>query len=349
MGLVSKPRNCTLSLAESIYKMPISRQKSCLACRAAKARCSRDQSCSRCVERGLVCDYSHRFSRPTPYSRPLEQVLRTGHSDPGNVDPSPEYIGDFIPADKEPRRPLIPSPDPLRESSSNDTSPPVFGRDADQEPWQSAGWLSSDQLGLSADLWPEILLQESSEDASDRITTRQFAETLDKLPNVQSGPFTNLDHCIQHQSNPFARLSNTELEESSFGRNRVFTILGSRCRTVSGTQFDVLAKPKRAITSSSFLTTQVLLSQIREFPNMLLKERLPPFIYPNCVLDDQRTGACVENEMHTCLPQSLAICATVVRLSLARNRQNSSFVTKIILQEQRRLIDDVRAFTTLRH
>lgn len=325
--------------------MPISRQKSCLACRAAKARCSRDHSCSRCVERGLVCDYGHRLSQHTPYSRPIEQVLRTGHSGPEKVDPVPERIGDFIPADKEPRG-RIPSPDPLRESSSKDTSSPIFGRGIVQEPWQSADWLTNDQLGLNADVWPEILLPESSEDVSERITTRQWAETPDNAPDIQSGPSINLDDCSQYHSNPFDRLSNTEMEESSFGRNRVFTILGSRYRTVSGTQFDVLAKPKRAITSSSFLTTQVLLSQVREFPNMLLKEILPPFIYPNCVLDDQRPGACVENEMHTCLPECLAICATVVRLSLARNKQNSSFVTKIILQEQRRLIDDVSAPTT---
>lgn len=38
--------------------MPISRKKSCVPCRAAKARCNLATICSRCSERGLQCRYS---------------------------------------------------------------------------------------------------------------------------------------------------------------------------------------------------------------------------------------------------------------------------------------------------
>ncbi|KAF7564006.1 hypothetical protein G7046_g92 [Stylonectria norvegica] len=49
--------------------MPISRKKSCVRCRAAKARCSLTHPrCTRCVGRGLRCDYAEQAPRFAPYS-----------------------------------------------------------------------------------------------------------------------------------------------------------------------------------------------------------------------------------------------------------------------------------------
>ncbi|ETS73287.1 hypothetical protein PFICI_14892 [Pestalotiopsis fici W106-1] len=305
--------------------MPISRRKSCFECRAAKARCSRDPNCFRCVERGLNCDYM--LPRPTPYSRPADDTPpQTGYIRPGNVDQA--TVSNEVP---------LPAGNP---TSSFDVDPEL-----PLEQWPSSGWLRDSPLGSElGDLWQEAptpLMPMG--DSSQRITSQLLEMINEDQPDSRFACFKDLD---QQQPSPFAQMVNTQLDESSFGRNHVFSILGNKCRTVSGTQFDMLAKPKRAITSSSFLTTQVLLSQVREYPSMLLSERLPPFIYPDCVLNGQRTDACIENGMHVCLPKPLAICATVVQLSSSRNRQNSSFVTKIILEEQGRLMDGVESFDT---
>lgn len=47
-------------------RMPISRKKSCSACRDARARCNQTwPSCFRCSSRGLVCEYDKHGARPT--------------------------------------------------------------------------------------------------------------------------------------------------------------------------------------------------------------------------------------------------------------------------------------------
>lgn len=47
--------------------MPIPRKKSCVQCRAAKARCSLAVPCERCSERGLNCEYGSAAPRLEPY------------------------------------------------------------------------------------------------------------------------------------------------------------------------------------------------------------------------------------------------------------------------------------------
>lgn len=313
--------------------MPISRRKSCLECRAAKARCSRDPTCFRCVERGLTCNYGPTLPRSTPYSRPADYTSRIGHMVSENVDQVTGPLADPAPADNE-RRP--PSGSDSIDSYDMDPAP-------DQERWPRGVWLSDNQFIAGIDsTWSEDLIPVlPTEDTFRRFTAQPVEPMNEGQSDSRFGRFRDGDLFNHQQPGPFARIANTQLAESSFGRNHVFSILGNNCRMVSGTQFDIIAKPKRAITGSSFLTTQVLLSQVREYPGMLLSDRLPPFIYPNCVLNGKRIEACVEDGMHICLSKPLTVCATVVQLSSSRNRQNSSYVTNLILKEQTRLMDAV--------
>ncbi|RDL34476.1 uncharacterized protein BP5553_07604 [Venustampulla echinocandica] len=55
--------------------MPISRQKSCMHCRRAKARCNLANVCSRCIDRGLQCSYAPFSKTAVPVSRPEEPLL----------------------------------------------------------------------------------------------------------------------------------------------------------------------------------------------------------------------------------------------------------------------------------
>ena len=250
-----------------------------------------------------------------------------------NVDQVTGPLADPAPADNE-RRP--PSGSDSIDSYDMDPAP-------DQERWPRGVWLSDDQFIAGIDsTWSEDLIPVlPTEDTFRRFTAQPVEPMNEGQSDSRFGRFRDGDLFNHQQPGPFARIANTQLAESSFGRNHVFSILGNNCRMVSGTQFDMIAKPKRAITGSSFLTTQVLLSQVREYPSMLLSDRLPPFIYPNCVLNGKRIEACVEDGMHICLSKPLTVCASVVQLSSSRNRQNSSYVTNLILKEQTRLMDAV--------
>lgn len=73
--------------------MPISRKKACTRCRAAKARCSLTiPQCSRCVERGLRCEYDkHHSGASHPLSTSMDTTLvpaETRHlnEEPGFAD-----------------------------------------------------------------------------------------------------------------------------------------------------------------------------------------------------------------------------------------------------------------------
>ena len=68
--------------------MPISRKKSCVPCRAAKARCNLARLCARCSERGLQCKYADDaigLSGPniTPHAEltPLDEIGETDMHD----------------------------------------------------------------------------------------------------------------------------------------------------------------------------------------------------------------------------------------------------------------------------
>ncbi|KAF7540272.1 hypothetical protein G7054_g1457 [Neopestalotiopsis clavispora] len=241
--------------------MPISRRKSCLECRAAKARCSRDPTCFRCVERGLTCNYGPTLPRSTPYSRPADYTSRIGHMVSENVDQVTGPLADPAPADNERRPPL--GSDSI-DSYDMDPAP-------DQERWPRGVWLSDDQFIAGIDsTWSEDLIPVlPTEDTFRRFTAQPVEPMNEGQSDSRFGRFRDGDLFNHQQPGPFARIANTQLAESSFGRNHVFSILGNNCRMVSGTQFDIIAKPKRAITGSSFLTTQVLLSQVREYPTSL--------------------------------------------------------------------------------
>lgn len=55
--------------------MPISRKKSCIHCRRAKARCNLASTCSHCVDRGLQCSYAPFSSKVLSAAGPEEPTL----------------------------------------------------------------------------------------------------------------------------------------------------------------------------------------------------------------------------------------------------------------------------------
>lgn len=87
--------------------------------------------------------------------------------------------------------------------------------------------------------------------------------------------------------------------------------------------------------------SQVLLGQITKYPQMLLQARLPPFIYPHCVLEGRLVSSCARDGLHVCMPEPLAVCATVVRMASKRTTQSSHFIWKTIMEQQKKLGEEV--------
>ncbi|KAI8721568.1 hypothetical protein NCS52_00298600 [Fusarium sp. LHS14.1] len=109
--------------------------------------------------------------------------------------------------------------------------------------------------------------------------------------------------------------------------------------------------PRRNVTTQSILTTSILLGQLAVYPRMLIEGKtLPPFIHSQCSLSDSLADACSQAENHQCLPETLAICASLVRMFFHRTPGSSAFVWEAIYREHARLrrqINDQQAEASL--
>ncbi|KAJ8125723.1 hypothetical protein O1611_g7915 [Lasiodiplodia mahajangana] len=99
-------------------------------------------------------------------------------------------------------------------------------------------------------------------------------------------------------------------------------------------------------TNEPSLMTRILVGQVENYPRMLIQgSKLPPFIYPQCVLNDNLSRQCTAADgMHHCLPPPLANCAALVQLFYSRNPNNSKFVWKSIHDEQKRLYEQSHSY-----
>ncbi|GAW25096.1 putative sterigmatocystin biosynthesis regulatory protein [Rosellinia necatrix] len=106
---------------------------------------------------------------------------------------------------------------------------------------------------------------------------------------------------------------------------------------------DQLQAMQRGIATEPSLMARVLIGQIQNYPRMLIQgSKLPPFIYPQCVLDDRVSRQCTAmNGMHQCLPEPLANCAAMVQMFYSRGPSNTHLVWKTIYVEQKRLYQQV--------
>jgi hypothetical protein len=107
--------------------------------------------------------------------------------------------------------------------------------------------------------------------------------------------------------------------------------------------------PRHLTTSTNAakaLTHRVLRGQIRGYPEMMIRGVvLPPFIHPQCVLRDQSIQDCISDAgVHSCLPEPLAICASLMHMFFTKSDTSSAFVKMKIYEEHCRLYRDVSLF-----
>lgn len=300
--------------------MPISRKKTCVQCRKAKARCSLTlPRCTRCLDKGLSCEYAAvLMPRMAPYS--ITATVDQGRS--ANLH---DGATDFhnVPA-KHGRQQLGGYPDPevapLSEPLGMPSNSPPLEADAPV-------------LAPSADspaTWTATMQNDVGHGA-------EFAFAMASM--IQ--PCQNV---LRFMGNIDMDISHTEVvaeAENAHPRNPI---------NGTGTQSDVFAHDspscmltsRRGLTANAILTTKTIFGQVSAYPALMVSGlSLPPFIHSKCALDDSSTYNCAQAQKHECLGKTLSICAALIGMWLERTPASSAYIWETIYKEIARLDSEV--------
>lgn len=287
--------------------MPISRKKSCVQCRQAKARCNLASPCSRCSERSIRCNYND-ASRP-PHEVPI--IFPQGTDLPQSES---MHLGEIV------------------ETEIRDLPFPDYGFmhnfEFSEDIRQAPATLGTDDLGCQTPGWSESNFLYSLDD-----THASGTEQMSTLDRPQA-------HHSQTQS-PCRNTGRDEQESDTLAGNSNFVQDAVETTVIYGHVYLNTLSPKKSVSTQSSLLMQVLWGQIKGYPEMMIQGKLPPFIYPPCVLNDVLPKHCVVNGVHQCLPEPLAICASLVSAFRGRTPRSSDFVWKSIYAELERLKNEV--------
>ncbi|KAF6839392.1 C6 finger domain-containing protein [Colletotrichum plurivorum] len=324
-----------------------SRKKSCVPCRTSKARCSLESPCRRCDDRGLDCKYDHlSVSRRAAHRalRPLgsasEQATGGVAGQPGlevgsrsltslgvggaravSATPGAHVAGPFSPTfhlQDEPNPsswsnwdPLLDTPALLQSPSTCDFN--LLGQGIQEMP--------RSPLRIPLDL--SFMSPKPRDEAGIPWLQEAQSNALLALPNLES---SNERPPPPPPPQPVQRMDAT-------GHLRVFY-----------NEAPFIPRPRKAVTSR--FTSKVLLGQILSYPAMLVRGgRLPPFIFPPCVLDGQVPPAeCCALGYHRCLPEELAICCNLVQSFENRTPGSAAFVWRSVYKEVERLRQEYMSF-----
>ncbi|EFQ32359.1 uncharacterized protein GLRG_07503, partial [Colletotrichum graminicola M1.001] len=290
-----------------------SRRKSCASCRASKARCSLDSPCRRCEERNLDCKYVHPPKRSAAYRalRPLPVLV--------DLNQQSSYVQL-----------------PVRDGST----PAVLSMETQSDPIgeESMNW---DALVLPSFLPSSLGYElERSEPPSPSSTVRfNTPQNPRVIPEPSGLPWLrNLQQSdILYDQRALLFLGGPEPFHTA-KTSQLLTQSESGQPRPSFYQIRPLA-PRRNNAVASCFTVTVLLGQLLAYPKMMAKGgRLPPFIFPPCCMEGYRfTPDPCGKEFHKCLPETLAICCSLVQSFETRTAGSTSFVWKSIYKEVERI------------
>ncbi|KAI0533601.1 hypothetical protein GGR58DRAFT_100510 [Xylaria digitata] len=351
----AKPINLSIihcqAIATPFYSpMPISRKKACEQCRLSKTRCSLEPVCLRCSNRGLECKYAEGSFRVGPYNRPHSVGKEQDLSLSSTTEPHSGLFG-------------LPGPGATSLGFVNflGEEPTVYNTDVDNwdtyrdnqpqgTPWDQAIWsrckvlrppsLSGNSLqheapsGVTLNILPAAMLPwdilggsqvgDTQPGASPAVTTDQSAEALATEKNLPQ---------------PGSSLASTEDE-------RPIDFEDESTVAVYVKRYERLLAQRRSATAERPLMARILVGQVGNYPTMLIQgNRLPPFIFPRCVLNNRLSRHCTAaNGTHQCLPEPLANCAALTQMFYSRSSGNAQFVWKTIYDEQNRLYREYRTY-----
>ena len=330
--------------------MPISRGKACEPCRLAKARCSLDPVCLRCSNRGLECKYTGGSWRSSPFIRPhfpgpgrnpslasppfSTEPLSSLLSRPASRLSTPESAGiiadEFALSDTQAYNWDSYLVD---DSRSMTWGQPFLNKAKGPSLSQSTNFLRHEGLYDAAlDFVPPPMSQYDSIGGSPLKDPQ-----TDIVPVVTTKQFTEAATTEKRQQGAGSSSAPRQEDEDAVGIDNEATI------GIYVKRYEHLVTHRGGLTSERSLTAKILLGQIETFPKMLIRgSRLPPLIYPQCVLNNRISRCCTAaNGTHQCLLEPLANCAVLTRTFYDRNPSNAQFIWKAMYDEQRRLYEEV--------
>ncbi|KAJ4155996.1 hypothetical protein LMH87_001213 [Akanthomyces muscarius] len=298
--------------------MPISRKKSCAHCRQSKLRCNLDTpSCSQCTRRCFKCVYDGRdLDRVAPYSFQASSTSAASISDLSSAVDTSAAINAFEHSDV-----ISGTATGLAATAAEDDALLDF----------SGGGLSIDWLAQGHPAY-SVLESPNSFDIDTielpTVASRDFFYGTHKQQN-----FTTLNTEVQHF--PHRSTVNPELSQRD---TRGALSPAHDVHLVSITAPSDQKILRRRIFLKDCVLTSVVLGQLTGYPKMMVEgDLLPPFIQPPCHYDEEQAPRCRVAGSHKCLPEILAICASLVEMFYSRTQANERFVWTTIYAERARL------------
>lgn len=341
--------------------MPISRKKACEQCRLAKARCSLDRVCSRCVNRGLKCDYNGGLSRAGPYTRPdppFDTTRGFSSSSPAPTTVAPLRV--LSPLDSG--APWLELGDAFRDESTL-----VDTELVDWDSYQVAGSRGAlcDQASLNmseAATHPPLPDDSPHHELRNNLTSNEheLPESMlswDFTGTSRSGGISNVrpDATTEQVGEAVIMSKNASLHDclsSPTDKREIATEMRKGTIVpICGNQPERLQARRQGVTPEQSLTAKILVGQIENYPRMLIRgSRLPPFIFPQCIFKGRLCRQCTAvNGTHQCLPEPLANCAALTQMFYSRSPGNTPLVWKTMYDEQKRLYEQVSSNRFLRY
>lgn len=290
--------------------MPTRRVRACANCRAAKARCSLTDPCSRCATRNLPCRYAP-TQLPSRRIRLIKPAIHVGIDAefvqltriPGYAAVSLDsqeilHHSDAVPASTRAHDPEI-----LTYTKTSDA----------HEPWSAdAGTQLSSTLSSPL----------SSSYCADQAASIPYLEPL------SPSWFLNLDTPPRIVTPPvFNTICNFSSTLKRYGEGP-----GTKTESLP------LSLRDRPLQQGA-LTAKIVFSKLGEYPRMLADGRhLPPFIFPPCWLHKDRR--CTPHTPHVCLPGILNTCSHLVRAFYAQPLQGREGVWRQMCSHVQRLADE---------
>ncbi|KAI1171399.1 hypothetical protein F4777DRAFT_55927 [Nemania sp. FL0916] len=306
--------------------MPISRKRSCQQCRVAKVRCSLERICQRCLERGLDCEYVSGTSRWGPYdnvnpSSPGLNMARTPPSANTQTQIS-SFLSGLAPED------LNISYGFLENSLTEQNSGGVHEQHTQHNIAGSTG--PHEAVGQQPERSREAAVMPPPSSSEFAFSWLDSPVLFDLPLKMGANPFALRDDPVPPSKGAPIPMSADPRGDSQDAEE---------VRIIYGQPYQRYLRPRRQTTLERALMVKILMGQVVNFPRRLIEgRRLPPFIHPQCVLEDRLPRECTaKNGAHCCLPEPLAICASLTQLFFNRSGGSSEYVWKLIYTELKRL------------
>ncbi|KAI1360482.1 hypothetical protein F5Y08DRAFT_317245 [Xylaria arbuscula] len=326
--------------------MPISRKKACEQCRLAKTRCSLDPVCLRCPSRALECKYTAGSWRASPFSRPRPPCAGQA---PSLISPafSTESLSSLFNF-SAPGSTSLESGGANFETYSWDSN--IFGDSRDVVSDQTFCTKSKEPIPILSTALPRHeALNDTALDFSPLSTLQYDSSGGTRLQDPQTGidPVVTTEQSMDASATAGSQLRDSDSSSSpTLDDEEGVDIENDSTIGIYVRRLEHLAIHRRGPASERSLTARILLGQIKNYPMMLIRgSRLPPFIYPQCVLNNKLSRCCTAaTGTHQCLLKPLANCAALTRMFYDRNPSNAQFLWKAMYDEQRRLYHEYHSY-----